>query len=509
MPSIDDATHRQSPIWTTAERADLITWEADHHQQQFTSIEGASVEDSAFTLEDWFSAGFWAERIHPEDLPFVAEFCGAAIADQQDHRFECRIMRSDGTIEWVENIVSVVVENGETVGLRGSILQIGDRKLHQQQQAAAQTMDAIGRLAGGVAHDFNNLLTVIKTYSELIEYNLEPTDPGTKYVKAIRKAADAAAELTDQLLLFNTQSLGSRSVVGMNDAVTGLDGHLRSTLGIQMGLKLELDSSVGMVRADRERLEQALANMVKNSIEAIDQAGTVTVSTHLIEIKEDSKQLPAGNYAELRVVDDGRGIDPNNLDRVFEPFFTTKDVGAGRGVGLTVVYGIAQQHDGHATITSTLGVGTTVSLLLPLAEPAAEKAPARISAKKMPVGAETILLVEDEEDIRRVANIALTRLGYTVLSAAEPLEALELIENYDEPVHLLVTDVVMPNMYGHELVKKLRPRLPDVRILFTSGYTAETLESELDGGHFLPKPFTLQILATAVRTALDSEPPRT
>lgn len=491
-----------------------MLWEADHTSQRFTSLTGFPIEESERSAKEWFSAGFWAERVHPADLQFVVDFCTAAIEDQQDHRFECRVIRSSGAVVWIENSVTVVVEDGKTVGMKGSIVDITERKLAQQQQASAQTMDAVGRLAGNVAHDFNNLLTVIKTYGELIELNLPEAGPATNYVRAIRNAADRAADLTAQLLLFNTQSLGSTSSVDVNDALRSIEDMLQASLQESITLRMNLDTSVGMAQADRSRLEQAVFNMVQNSNEAIETTGAITIGSRLITVQaadesthpDDEPNLIPGSYVEISVADDGRGVDSENLNRVFEPFFTTKAFGGGRGVGLTVVYGIAQQHDGHASITSEPGDGTTVRVLLPAAVVPETTTPTQIKHTDMPRGTETILLVEDEEDIRRVGQVALSRLGYTVLSAAEPIEALELAKSATESIDLIVTDVVMPNMFGHELVAKLMPMMPDVHVLFTSGYTATTLRTELQGGRFLPKPFSLEDLARSVRQAID-EPP--
>ncbi len=494
-----------------------MSWEADLANQAFTKLEGDQFDTWGFPRSRWFEPGFWTSRIHPEDLANVVDLCDSTILKQEDCFFECRMLRSDDSIIWFDGTISAITEDGpdgaRTVGLKGSLIDVTDRKIQEQELAASQTMDAVGRLAGGVAHDFNNLLTVIKTYSDLIGYSLEPSDPGTGYVKAIRAAADRAAHLTDQLLLFSTQSLDSKSAVDLNTVVRSVESELTAFVSHPVQLFLDLDPRPAVTRCDRNSLEQAIINMVRNAHDSIDdgpgQGSTVTVRTRQVTVaNDDNRPLKPGSYVQLCVKDDGCGMSADIVARAFEPFFSTKEIGEGRGIGLSVVYGLAQQHDGHASIQSEVGDGTTVQVLLPIAQSSTEPPPEGLpSHDKVVGGRERILLVEDDEDTRRAEGLILSRLGYEVLSAADPVVALALVESSTDPIQLLVTDVEMPIMYGHELVRRLRMTVPKLKVLFTSGYAAEALKEELQGDHFLPKPFALASLAGSVRSALDGPPP--
>ncbi len=505
-----------------------MTWEADVAQQRFTKLIGNHFDTWGFTKEEWLSPGFWTSRIHPEDFPNVAEACGTAITKQVDKHFECRMTTAEGTVMWFDGLVGPIIEHGMTVGLRGSLADTTNRALRGSKESKIQQMDAVGRLAGGVAHDFNNLLTVIKTYSDLIAFGADSSDPNTRYVHAIRIAVDRAVALTDQLLLFSTQSVGSKSTVDLNSVLLGVDSTLRSMVGNVADLTIDLDPKLRILRGDQGSLEQVIVNLARNSCDAIHRldsgdggshcnetplegsqpVGRITLRTRNTLLVADAAEVQAdglepGEYVELLCIDDGGGMRPDVLVRAFEPFFSTNDIGHGQGIGLTVVYGIVQQLNGSVSIQSEEGKGTTVRVLLPLArlDPDQEPSPIKDQPSR---GTETVLVVEDDSDTRHAEELILSRLGYRVLVASDPLEALAIVDEHEDIIHLLITDVEMPVMFGQELARQVRPRLPGLRVLFTSGYSAQALETELLGEHFLAKPFALSTLASSVRAVLDT-----
>ncbi len=505
-----------------------MTWEADVAQQRFTKLIGKHFDTWGFSKEEWLSPGFWTTRIHPEDFPTVAEACGTAITKQVDEHFECRMTTAEGTVMRFDGLVGPIIEHGITVGLRGSLADTTDRTLRGNGESNIQQMDAVGRLAGGVAHDFNNLLTVIKTYSDLIAFGADSSDPNTRYVHAIRTAVDRAVALTDQLLLFSTQSVGSKSTVDLNSVLLGMDSILKTLVGDVTNLTLDLDPNLRILRGDQGSLEQVIMNLARNSCDAIRRLGsgnggsgrnkTVlegsqpvgqitlrTRNTFLVagaaEVRVDG--LEPGEHVELLCIDDGGGMKPDVLVRAFEPFFTTNDIGQGQGIGLTVVYGIVQQLNGSVSVQSEEGKGTTVRVLLPLARLDPDQDPSPVQGQPAR-GTETVLVVEDDSDTRHAEELILSRLGYQVLVAGDPLEALAIVDGHEDIIHLLITDVEMPVMFGQELARQVRPKLPGLRVLFTSGYSAEALETELLGEHFLAKPFALSTLASSVRAVLDS-----
>ncbi len=496
-----------------------MTWEADLAQQRFTKLIGSHFDTWGFSQEEWLSPGFWVARIHPEDFPAVAEICGATITNQTDGHFECRMTAADGSVMWFDGLVGPIIDDGTTVGLRGSLADITEQKHRTAIGRNTQRMDAVGRLAGGVAHDFNNLLTVIKTYSDLIAYNTVTSDPNTRYVDAIRTAVDRAVTLTDQLLLFSTQSVGSKSTVDLNSVLRKTRPTLETMVGEGIDLSVDLDPNLSIIRGDHGSLEQIILNLVHNSLDAIgrqaeakdtNQSGRITLRTRNVwleasAVEIQNEELVAREYVEFLCHDDGVGMEPDVVAQAFEPFFTTHDVGEGQGIGLTVVYGIVQQLGGSVSIRSQDGEGARICVLLPLATLDPDRGTISASGE-LSGGTETILVVEDDQDTRQAVELILSRLGYQVLVGSDPLEALAIVDTHDGAIDLLVSDVEMPIMFGHELLRQLRPILPELRVLFTSGYSAATLQKELLGEQFLAKPFTLSTLAKSVRDVLDSPP---
>ncbi len=376
----------------------------------------------------------------------------------------------------------------------------------------AQKMEAVGRLAGGVAHDFNNLLTAITGYSELLLTELDPEDPRREYADHVRRAGESAAALTRQLLAFSRRQVFQTRLVDLTELVTRSEGMLRRVIEEHIEVVTELEAAPGPVLADPVQLEQVLLNLVVNACDAMPEGGTLTVRTWSTRLDAEGGRGPAGATAGphvvLEVCDTGTGMAPETLSQVFEPFFTTKESGRGTGLGLSTVYGIVQQTGGAISVDSEPGRGTSIQVYLPRAagelEPVREAPPLRPEAATG-LGA-TILVVEDDPDLRELEHRVLRQAGFTVLEADGGPAALELVGRRDgRAVDLLVTDMVMPKMGGEELAQQLRERLPGLKVLFTSGYASRALSFEelhTSEGGFLQKPFSPDRLIRAVRRLL-------
>jgi CheY-like chemotaxis protein len=372
-------------------------------------------------------------------------------------------------------------------------------------------MESVGRLAGGVAHDFNNMLSVITGHAELALHATTVGDPVRADLEEIRVAARRAADLTRQLLAFARRQVVAPKVLDLNTAVASSIGMLRRLIGEDIELTWAPSAGSGRVRIDPTQVDQVLTNLAANARDAIQGVGRVTVRTERAAL--DAAQLARcegavpGVYAILEVSDTGRGMDSDTASHLFEPFFTTKPVGQGTGLGLATVYGIVKQNDGCVVVDSELGRGTTVRIFLPSVEADLTGVATDMAAGLPQSGHETVLLVEDESAVLRLSKIVLERFGYKVLTAGTPSEAIHVFETHEGLVHLLVTDVVMPEMNGRELAARLRENRPELKALFVSGYSASALAPRgvLDEGvHFLQKPFSLEDLASSVRQALDA-----
>jgi len=387
------------------------------------------------------------------------------------------------------------------------------RRSLEEQLLQARKMEAVGRLAGGVAHDFNNLLTVINGHSRMLLAKLDPQDPLRKGLEEIRKAGDRAAELTQQLLALSRKQVLHPLVLNLNRIVADMEGLVHGLLGPGIELHTSLEPALGAVRADPVQLQQVLLNLAVNARDAMPAGGRLTMETRNVEFAEGQTGAPAGlgpgRYVTLSISDTGHGMDGDIRKRVFEPFFTTKGPGKGVGLGLATVYGIVQQSGGVIEVDSEPGRGATFRLYLPRveAEPAEVSAPEAVEDAG---GSETILLVEDQAEVRAVASAILAEKGYRVLEAAGGPEALARCERYTGPIHLLLTDIVMPVMTGWQLAERVRALRPEVKVLYASGYPDELSRPDDVGDGapaFLPKPFTPEQLAVKVREVLGSPRP--
>jgi CheY-like chemotaxis protein len=380
----------------------------------------------------------------------------------------------------------------------------------EQQRRQAQKMEAVALLAGGVAHDFNNMLTAIFGYADLTAEELPAESPVRQDLEEIRKAAQRASELTCQLLAFSRQQLLQPMVLSLNDLVEDVEKMLGRLIGEDVELRFALNPESGNVRADPGQLRQVLMNLVVNARDAMPTGGKLLIETANAELSEqyaESHQpLVPGPYVMLAVSDTGVGMDADTKARVFEPFFTTKGKGRGMGLGLSTVYGIVKQSGGYVWVYSERGSGTTFKVYLPRVDAPAE-APAPNREAGPLTGTETILLAEDDEQLRPLTKGLLEKLGYTVLEAENAERALGVAGAHPGPIHLLVADVVMPGASGRELARQLARSRPDTRVLYVSGYTDDAIvrHGVLEPGLvFLQKPFTPTALGRKVREVLDA-----
>jgi len=435
--------------------------------------------------------------------------------DRQYDDVEATWKRKDGHLLTVQLSVRAVRNGtGHVEYYETFVRDVTDQRRLQQQLLQSQKMEAVGRLAGGIAHDFNNLLTVITSYSDLLLEDLGTDDPKRSDVEQVRKAADGAAALTRQLLAFSRQQVVEPRVVSLNAVVESLQKILRRVLGEDVDLATTPGSDLGAVRADVGQLEQVLMNLAVNARDAMPTGGKLTIETDNVEhdpaFARGQGAAAVRQFVMLAVTDTGVGMDEATKARVFEPFFTTKAPGKGTGLGLATVYGIVQQSGGFIWVYSEPGHGTTFKIYLPRVDAPAEGA---VVAAVGPVarGTETVLLAEDSAAVRAVARQVLERQGYTVLEAPDGELALQLAQRHSGPIHLLLTDVVMPGMSGRQLADRLALARPDMKVLYASGYTDDSVVRHgvlEEGTPYLQKPFTPESLARKVRDVLDSSKSR-
>jgi len=448
-------------------------------------------------------------RSDPSNEAMLRVFIGSGyrLADVESHERD-----RDGQPKVFLNNLVGIVEDGLLKRAWGTQRDITDLKRLEDQLRQAQKMEAVGRLAGGVAHDFNNLLTAILGSVELLLRELAPASPLRQDATEIKKAGERAAVLTRQLLAYSRRQVLNPEVLDLNRVVADMDRMLRRLIGEDVDLVTRLAPDLGNVRADRGQIEQVLVNLVLNARDAMPQGGKLTIETANVELDpgyvETHEGAKPGAYALLAVSDTGAGMDAETAAHLFEPFFTTKEVGKGTGLGLATAYGIVKQSDGYIMVYSEPGHGTTFKIYLPRAAApgAASPVPPAPPVKATARGSETILVVEDEEAVRSLSRRALEASGYTVLAAADGPDAVRLLERYGGPIHLVLTDVIMPGMNGRELAQRLVQRRPGLRVLYMSGYPGDAIvhRGALEPGMaFLQKPFMPEDLARKVREVLD------
>jgi PAS domain S-box-containing protein len=420
----------------------------------------------------------------------------------------------DGRLVTVEVSVNPILDEfGKILGFLAIQRDVTEQKQLQEQLRQAQKMEAVGRLAGGVAHDFNNLLTVISGHTDLLLGSMQTDNPAYGQLQEIRRAAARAASLTRQLLAFSRRQVLVPQVLDLNTVVAGMEPMLRRLIGEDIELGTALQPHLGRVKADPGQIEQVLLNLAVNSRDAMPKGGGITIETRNADLDEEYARrhltVVPGRYVMLALSDTGCGMDPETLSHVFEPFFTTKGPEQGTGLGLATVYGIVKQSGGYIWAYSEVGVGTTFRVYLPRVDAPLDAARPE-ETEDVAGGTEIILAVEDDPAVRALVQSVLGAKGYQVLPARSGEDALCVAEQHRGPIHLLLTDVVMPGTGGRELAEQLRPFHREMRVLFMSGYTDNAIvhHGVLDASvNFLQKPFTPQTLARKVRSVLDAARP--
>ncbi len=453
----------------------------------------------------------WQSRVHPEDIDRCLASIRAYLASPgSPYAEEFRFRHRDGSYRHVlSNALLVRDESGQPARMLGSHVDITELTELQSQFLQAQKMESVGRLAGGIAHDFNNLMTAINGTADLAMLGLRGDDPLLADLREIRRAGDRAAMLTRQLLAFSRKQVLQPAVLRLSTLIGEMERMLRRLIGEDVTLEITSEPELGRVKADPGQLEQVVVNLVVNARDAMPQGGTLRIATRNLELDEAYARMhpdvAPGSYVELTVSDTGTGMDEATLERAFEPFFTTKAAGKGTGLGLSTVFGIVKQSGGSIQVASEQGCGTRFTIHLPRV-PEGETVDRPSQPHPVVGGAETVLVVEDEDGLRKVAVRALTAAGYRVLVAPSGAAALQLLEREPGPVDLMLTDVVMPGMSGRELADRLRGLRPAMRVLFTSGYAPDVIthHGALDEDlHFIGKPYTIAELKAKVREVLD------
>jgi two-component system, cell cycle sensor histidine kinase and response regulator CckA len=494
------------------ENIDEVLWLTDPVRKQMIYVSPAYERVWGRTCESLYARPrSWLESVHPEDRARVAD----GEPNKSGFDLEYRIVLPGGAVRWIRDRSFPIVDaDGRVSRVAGVAQDITARRQLEEQLRQAQKMEAIGQLAGGIAHDFNNMLVVIQLHASLLAHS-ESRSELTEGLQQIMEAAERAANLTRQLLTFSRRDVRSAADIDVGHVTTGMIAMFGRLLGEDIAVDTRLAPDLPLIRGDPGLIEQLLMNLAVNSRDAMPDGGRLVISLDQVAIEDDYAALhpPAspGRFLRLAVSDSGCGIAPEHLPRIFEPFFTTKDVGRGTGLGLATVFGIVQQHRGWIEVTSEVNRGTEFRVFLPALESSAVRASVAAPATAAPStvsGNETILLVEDDAAVRRLARIVLDRHGYRVLEADSGASALELWAAQTARVDLLLTDLVMPGgMSGHDLAQQMLSLQPGLKIVYTSGYSNDLVNRRVHlepGRNFLPKPYPAQELAATVRRCLDS-----
>jgi two-component system cell cycle sensor histidine kinase/response regulator CckA len=453
---------------------------------------------------------------HPDESEVIG-FTESLLRDgPRIRKAEFRALHQDGSTRWLE-VTSINLLSDPAVGaivsnFRDITAAVALRRTEEQLRQA-QKMDAIGNLAGGIAHDFNNLLSVILSYSHMLAEDMTPSDPRRADLLEVEEAGKRAVDLTQQLLAFSRKQILQPKVLNLNDTLAGMTRMIRRLIGADIEVAVIPESGLGMVLADPGQIEQIVMNLAVNSRDAMPRGGQLTIETSNVEVNAEYAAAHVGAapgpHVMLAVTDSGSGMDAETQARMFEPFFTTKEMGKGTGLGLATVFGIVKQSGGNLWVYSELGKGTTIKIYFPRVDPASVvqiATPVLADGKKL-TGTETILVVDDDETLRVLTCTILRRFGYHVIEAQGGGDALLVGEQHPASIHLLLTDVVMPRMSGRQLAERLKPLRPEMKVLYMSGYTDNSIvhHGVLDSDvAFLQKPITPESLTRRVREVLDA-----
>ena len=490
---------------------DGIVFEVDIETFRFQFVSRQVELLLGYPQQRWIDEpGFWESLLHPDDREEAVRYCKSETTQGRDHEFEYRMIAADGRELWFRDLVRVVCEDGKPRLLRGVMVDITKQRQTEVALHRSQKMEAVGRLAGGVAHDFNNLLTVIKGYSQLLLKSQPPDSIPRQYVEEIKKSADRSSALIRQLLAFSRRQVLQPHVIDLNALILDIREMLERLISEDIELGLSLDPALGRVKADPGQMEQVIMNLVVNARDAMPGGGILSVITGNVELDEavvhGRLDAHSGSYVMLAISDTGVGMDEYTKSHIYEPFFTTK-AERGTGLGLSTVYGIVTQSNGFIEVESNAGEGTAFSIFLPRVDDDISLIPVSYSEPAHIEGTETILIVEDEEQLRKLVCEALRRCRYQVLEANNGEMALRIYKEHASQIDLLVTDVVMPRLSGPDLAQQVLAENPAMKVIFMSGYSKNI---PLDSGlplksiAFLWKPFEPYDLIQKVREVLDS-----
>jgi PAS domain S-box-containing protein len=492
--------------------ARIGVWEMDVASGQLTWSEGIERVTGFSPHQLPRERDAFIDLVEPDDRARLVEGLSAAIASRDAVEFQFRIRGPEGSLRWLEGKGKVLGETNASAKMVGVATDITARKQLEEQFLESQKIEAVGRLAGGIAHDFNNLLLAISGYSEIVSDRLGPLHPSAVHVQKIWKAAESAASLTRQLLAFSRRQVLQPQVIDLNAIVERIGSLAERLIGEEIVLETRLTRPLALVSADPGQIEQVVMNLAVNARDAMPGGGRLTIETANVDLDDhfvgQHRGAAVGPHVMLAISDNGVGMDEAVQQRMFEPFFTTKERGKGTGLGLATIYGIVKQSGGSIWVYSELGQGSCFKVYLPVApsQPEAESVETEAPSASALRGSETILVVEDQAEVRAVTSEMLHAFGYNVLEASCGAEAIAIGRQHAGAIHALLTDVVMPEMSGREVAAWLKADRPELRVVYTSGYTDNAIvhHGVLDSGlAFLQKPFASNALAKKIRDVLD------
>jgi PAS domain S-box-containing protein len=476
---------------------------------KFLSVNRAAQRIIGYSREEFLQLNV-AQILPPEQLEISNQMMQKKISGEQAlTTYSVQVLHKDGSIVWLEVGTRLIYEDGRPAAVQGTARNITERRHLEEQLWNAQKMEAVGRLAGGIAHEFGNVLTIITGYSALLQSGLKNDDELQDEVQGIQRAAQRATSLVRHLLGFSKGQVFRPKTLDVRIALSEVGDMLRRLIGEDIQLKIVCDTRLGFIRFDPAQLEQVLVNLALNARDAMPSGGEFCIKAENLDLNESIKNgndhVGAGRYVRLTVSDTGMGMTPDVVSKIFEPFFSTKE--RGTGLGLSTVYGIVHQSGGSITAESVSGRGTTFTVLLPRVLSLTERVPAEHKTTTAAAGSETILLVEDNEDVRNMVCEMLRVQGYNVIAAQDQKQAISICSQKERRLDLMLTDVVMPEMSGPELATQIRSIRPSLRVLYMSGYAQDKFESHGRNGErfeFIQKPLTPEALATKVREVLET-----
>lgn len=491
-----------------AESTEAIPWEFDLVADRWTYIAPQVAGVVGFPPEAWTDLQFWIDRVHPDDREGAVAYRRGCISRGEDHVLEYRFLKKDGSIAWLRDVVNVEMSGGEPVLLRGTIVDLTGHRLLEERLRQSEKMEAVGTLAAGVAHDFNNILTSLISFATLAKRRNPEDEVGQEYLQEILDSSKRAAELTRSLLAYSRKQQIELKPENLNLIVDKHRKMLRRVIREDIEIMIELTPEALPVLADHVQIEQVLMNLAGNAQDAMPDGGVLTIGTELIlQNPEDLELEASGPWAVLYVSDTGSGMTDKVSERIFDPFFTTKDVGRGTGLGLSMVLGTIKQHGGAITLDSKPSQGSTFAIFLPLQSPDPEGGGEGLKpAEEHQQGQEaTILLVEDDAQVRRVLRRIVESQGYKVHMAADGEEAVTVFHQYADEIALVVMDIVMPGKNGRQAYGEMSALKPGLPVILISGYAADFIDDAdfaLECLHFISKPIQPGILAAKIREIL-------